>query len=80
MDGNALARFRRLQKAAVGKYIMALDSLSGLCHTQADGQFIGYDPLELPEFIREQRPADAEQFLHDCFRAERLALSVIAPL
>ena len=80
MDREALARFDRLQKAALGNFVMALDSLTGLCHTQADGQFCGWDRMESPKLRKELAPEDAEAFIHDCFRADRLAMSVVRPL
>ena len=79
LDGEAQARFRRLQKAALGNFIMELDSLSGLCHTQADGTVCGWDPMAFPDLCRALEPEEAEAFLREYFRADRLALSVIAP-
>ena len=79
MNLEALARFERLQKAALGDFIMALDSLTGLCHTQADGQFCGWDRMEFPDLCRELTPQDAETFIRESFQADRLAISVIRP-
>ena len=79
-DRDAEERFSRLQKAYLGNFIMALDSLTGLCHTQADGQFCGWDAMELPELCGELSVRDAETFIHDTFRADRLAISAVRPL
>ena len=79
LDRDTLARFDRLQKAALGNFIMALDSLTGLCHTQADGQFCGWDRMEFPDLWRELTPQEAEAFIRESFQADRLAISVIRP-
>ena len=78
-DRETAERFRRLQKAARGNFIMALDSLSGLCHTQADGQFMGFDGMESPAVLAGLEPEEAEAFIRDAFRADRLALSIVRP-
>ena len=79
MDADALARFQRVNKAAQGNFITALDSLTGLCHTQADGHFCGWDRMEVPAISRELTPEDAEAFIHESFRADRLAISLVRP-
>ena len=76
---ETLERFSRLQKAARGNFIMALDSLSGLCHTQADGHFMEFDGMEAPVIRSGLEPEEAEAFIRDTFRADRLALSVVCP-
>ena len=78
-DRETAERFRRLQKAARGNFIMALDSLSGLCHTQADGHFMGFDGMEAPAVLDELGPEEAAAFIRETFRADRLALSVVRP-
>ena len=79
-DRETAERFRRLQKAAQGNFIMALDSFSGLCHTQADGEFMGWDRMDDPAVLGELTPEEAEAFLKDTFRADRLAISTVRPL
>ena len=78
-DRADLERFRRLQKAAKGNFIMALDSLPGLCHTQADGHFIGWDCMDTMPDLEGLTPEEAEAFLRDTFRADRLAISTVRP-
>ena len=78
-DRETAERFRRLQKAARGNFIMALDSLSGLCHTQADGHFMGFDGMEAPAVLDGLAPEEAAAFIRETFRADRLALSVVRP-
>ncbi len=79
-DRETAARFRRLQKAARGNFIMALDSLPGLCHTQADGYFMGFDGMEAPMIRDGLEPEEAEAFIRETFRADRLAVSVVRPM
>lgn len=78
-DRETAERFRRLQKAARGNFIMALDSLFDLCHTQADGHFLGFDGLEADRVRSGMDPEEAEAFIRETFRADRLALSVVRP-
>ena len=78
-DGETIRRFRRLQKAARGNFIMALDSFFDLCHTQADGYFLGFDGMDAPAVMSGLEPEEAETFIRDTFRADRLALSVVRP-
>lgn len=78
-DRETAERFRRLQKAARGNFIMALDSFFDLCHTQADGHFMGFDGMEAPMIQSELEPEEAEAFIRETFRADRLALSVVRP-
>ncbi len=78
-DKETAERFSRLQKAARGNFIMALDSFSGLCHTQADGAFLGWDCMDAPAVLSSITPEEAEAFLKDTFRADRLAISVVRP-
>ncbi len=78
-DKETAERFSRLQKAARGNFIMALDSFFGLCHTQADGAFLGWDCMDAPAVLSSLTPEEAEAFLRDTFRADRLALSVVRP-
>ncbi len=78
-DRETVERFRRLQKAARGNFIMALDSFFDLCHTQADGHFMGFDGMESPMIRSGLEPEEAETFIREAFRADRLALSVVRP-
>lgn len=78
-DRETAERFRRLQKAARGNFIMALDSLFDLCHTQADGHFLGFEGMEADTVRRGMEPEEAAAFIRETFRADRLALSVVRP-
>ena len=78
-DRETEERFRRLQKAARGNFIMALDSFFDLCHTQADGHFLGFDGMDAPAVLAGLEPEEAAAFVRDAFRADRLALSVVRP-
>ncbi len=78
-DRETMERFNRLQKAARGNFIMALDSFFDLCHTQADGHFLGFDPLEAQEIRSGIKPEEAVAFIRDTFRADRLAISAVRP-
>lgn len=80
MEGETAERFRRLKKAARGNFIMALDSFAGLCHTQADGDFLGWDCMDDPAVLDGLLPEEAEAFIRDTFRADRLAISTVRPL
>ena len=80
MDGASKARLERLKRAALGNFIMALDSPEELCHTQAESWFGGWERMKFPAILDSIGAADAEAFLNETFRADRLALSVIRPL
>lgn len=80
LDGAAQDRFRRLKKTALGNFLMALDSLDDLCHTQADGFLNGWERMAFPDLCEELQAADAADFIHEAFRAQRLAISIVSPL
>ena len=79
-DRETEDRFRRIRKAMQGNFIMALDSFDSLCHTQADGHFLGWDGMDAPAVAEGLQPEEAVSFLKEAFRADRLALSVVKPL
>ncbi len=79
-DRETEERFRRIRKAMQGNFIMALDSFDSLCHTQADGHFLGWDGMDAPAVAEGLQPEEAVSFLKEAFRADRLALSVVKPL
>ncbi len=80
MDAEAAARLERLKRARLGGFLMSLDSPEELPELQAECCFDGWDCMELPALAESIRPGEAEAFLRETFRPERLALSVIAPL
>lgn len=80
MDEETLARFRRQRKTTLGNFLMELDNLTELCHSQAEGHFNGWERMHFPELCMEITPAEVEAFVRETFSAERLALSVISPL
>ena len=80
MDSALEERFRRLKKTMLGNFIVTLDSADELCHTQAEAWFNGFEQMDYPMLFDELTPEEAEAVIHDCFRPERLALSVIRPL
>ena len=80
MDGPYKARLERLKRAALGNFIMALDSPEELCHTQAESWFGGWERMEYPGILESIGASEAEAFLKETFRADRLALSAIRPL
>ena len=80
MDSAGKARLERLKRAALGNFIMALDSPEELCHTQADSWFGDWERMKYPAILESIGETDVEAFLKETFRAERLALSVIRPL
>lgn len=80
MDTAAESRLRRLKKTMLGNFIVSLDSAQELCHTQADAWFSGFERMEYPALFEEITAGDVETVIHDCFRPELLALSVIRPL
>ncbi len=80
MDSSARARLDRLKRAALGNFLMALDSPEELCHTQAESWFGGWERMTFPALLDGLSPADAESFLREAFQAQRLALSVIQPI
>ena len=80
MDGAYEARLERMKRAALGNFIMALDSPEELCHTQAESWFGGWERMEFPAIFESITAADVERFLNETFRPERLAISVIRPL
>lgn len=73
-------RLTRMMRAREGKFIMSLDSLDGLCHTQAEGHFYGWDQMNFTAHCREITPEAVECFLHETFAPERLALSAVNPI
>ena len=79
MDGKALARWERIRRAALGNFLMTLDSPEDLCHTQAESYLGGWERMTYPELIEGLRAEDAERFLRSAFRPEALAISVIRP-
>lgn len=80
MNADAESRLHRLKKTMLGNFIVTLDSAQELCHTQADAWFSGFERMEYPALFEEITAEDVEAVIHDCFRPERLALSVIRPL
>ena len=80
MDGAYNARLDRMKRAALGNFIMALDSPEELCHTQAESWFGGWERMQFPAILDSIGAADAEACLNETFRADRLAMSVIRPL
>ena len=79
MDDRALARWERIRRAALGNFLMTLDSPEDLCHTQAESYLGGWERMTYPELIEGLRAEDAERFLRSAFRPEALAISVIRP-
>ncbi len=80
MDGAAEKRFHRLKKTMLGNFIITLDSAEELCHTQADAWFAGFEQLDYPALFDELQPEEAEGVIRECFRPDRLAMSVVRPL
>ncbi len=80
MDAAARERLERLKRAALGNFLMTLDSTEDLCHTQAESWFGGWERMRFPVILESLGEADVEAFLRETFRADRLALSVILPL
>ena len=80
MDKAAAERFGRLKRARLGGFLMSLDAPEDLADLCAESYFDGWERMELPSLVDSISEAEAESFLKDVFRPERLALSVIAPL
>ena len=80
MDAAAAARLERLKRARLGGFLMSLDSPEWLPEMQAECCFDGWECMELPAMVDSVRPGEAEAFLRESFRPERLALSVISPM
>lgn len=79
MDKAAAERFRRLKRARLGGFLMSLDAPEDLADLRAESYFDGWERMELPSMVDSIGEAEAEWFLNDVFRPERLALSVITP-
>lgn len=79
MDRAAEKRLSGLKKKALGDFLMALDSLDDLCHTQADGALSGWQHMDFPGICGEIGGEEVEHFLHETLQAQRLAISVVSP-
>ena len=73
------ARLERLKRARLGGFLMSLDAPEELPDVQAESYFGGWERMDFPALLESVSGADAERFLRETFRPERLALSVIAP-
>ena len=80
MDAAARARLERLKRARLGSFLISLDFPTELPDLQAESFFSGWNRMDYPRLVESVTPVEAEAFLKDVFRPERLALSVIAPL
>ena len=80
MDARAEARLERLKRARLGGFLMSLDAPEELPELEAECRFDGWECMDLPALVGSVRPGEAEAFLRETFRPERLALSVISPL
>ncbi len=80
MDKAAAERLERLKRARLGGFLMSLDAPEDLADLQAESYFDGWERMELPSLVDSISEAEAEGFLREVFRPERLALSVISPL
>ncbi len=80
MDKAAMERLGRLKRARLGGFLMSLDAPEDLADLQAESYFDGWERMELPSLVDSISEAEAEGFLREVFRPERLALSVISPL
>ena len=80
MDAAAVERMERLKKARLGSFLMSLDSPEELPELQAESCFSGWDCMDHPAMVDSLLPGEAEAFLRETFRPERLALSVIDPI
>ena len=78
-DSAARERLTGMMRAREGKFIMMLDSLDGLCHTQAEGHFGGWNQMNFGKHCREITPELVERFLHETFAPERIAISTVTP-
>ena len=79
MDRAAEKRLSGLKKKALGDFLMALDSLDDLCHSQADGYLSGWQHMDFPGICGEISGEEVERFLHETLQAQRLAISVVSP-
>lgn len=80
MDAGTRARLGRLKRARLGGFLMSLDAPEELPDLQAESYLCGWERMDFPALLESVSEADAESFLREAFRPERLALSVIAPL
>ena len=80
MDKAAAERLGRLKRARLGGFLMSLDAPEDLADLQAESYFDGWERMELPSLVDSISEGEAEAFLREVFRPERLALSVISPL
>ncbi len=80
MDKASSERLERLKRARLGGFLMSLDAPEDLADLRAESYFDGWERMELPSMVESISEAEAERFLKEVFRPERLALSVIAPL
>ncbi len=79
-DRETEARLERLKRARLGGFLMSLDAPEDLPDMQVESYFGGWERMELPAMVDSVGIAEAERFLKEMFRPQRLALSVIAPL
>lgn len=80
MDKGAAERLRRLKRARLGGFLMSLDTPEDLADLRAESHLDGWERMELPSMVESISEAEAESFLREVFRPDRLALSVISPL
>ncbi len=80
MDGEMRARCRRVRHAALGNFLMLLDSPENLCHTQADSYLNGYSHMDYPRLCESVTEAEITAMIQESLKPERIAMSVVNPL
>lgn len=79
-DGLDNALFQQARRLDFGARLRALGSFSSLCAELADGQFAGYDYLDVFRIAEEITPAEVARFITECLAEQRLAMSVVRPM
>lgn len=72
-------RFARLQHAALGKYYMSLNSLSGIANALSAQSFGAVNLFDYGQLLQELTLADVQQAAAALFKPEAVASVVIAP-
>ena len=78
-EGLDEAVFRRVEKAAYGKYIRRSNDASEVCRMQAEACFSGAQCFDFAEALREMQPEDVLQHIRHWAQEGMTSLAVVTP-
>ncbi len=73
------ALFQRQKRASIGGHIRALNNFYSMAVVQAEGCFVGYQPLDIVSVLNTITCQDVSGWLTDHLAGRRMAVSVIKP-